>query len=292
MKYKIAKYHGLGNDYIMVDPNIHEDIKLTDRNIKLLCDHHYGVGSDGILYGPFFDNDKITVKIYNPDGSEAEKSGNGIRIFAKYLLDANYVNSQTVTLNTLGGPVEIEYADKQGQIIKVGMGKSSFMSDIIPVTGPKREVINAVMDFDGVNYNIGCVSVGNPHCVIIMKEISSNYAKYLGPIVENDKRFPKRINMQLMKVIDRKNIQIEIYERGVGYTLASGTSSCAAASVAYKLGLTEPKVMVHMPGGMLEIEIGPDDKIYMTGPVSSIGEMTLSDELSEELKGKQYIKRK
>lgn len=289
MSYKVFKYHGLGNDYLVLDAN-ENDLILTQDNIKLLCDRNYGVGSDGILYGPIFEDDKIKLKIYNPDGSEAEKSGNGIRIFARYLLDEGYIKDQTLTLDTLGGRVEVDYL--RDNLIKVLIGKSSFMSDTIPVIGKNREVVNEVMTFNGVDYKVSCVSVGNPHCVIIMEELSCDIAKELGPIIESDLHFPKRINVQFMKIIDRKNIRIEIYERGAGYTLASGTSSCAAASVARKLDLIDRKVTVHMPGGDLLVEMMPDDNIYLTGPVSKVCDITLSEELIEEMKGFSYIKKK
>lgn len=145
-----------------------------------------------------------------------------------------------------------------------------FESEEIPVSGEKRKVINETFKFKGKEYKGTCVSIGNPHCVIPMKNISKNLAESLGPYVENYKEFPNKINMQLLEVIDRNNIKIEIYERGAGYTLASGSSSCAAASVAYELGLVDNKVKVHMPGGVLDIEILKDKMVYMVGPVEYI----------------------
>lgn len=268
-KFILEKYHGLGNDYLVLDPNLNS-IKLTEENIKKICNRNFGVGSDGILYGPILKDNKIKVRIFNPDGSEAEKSGNGVRIFSKYLLDKGYVKEKTFILSTLGGEVKVEYLDKAGEKIKVEMGKVTFESEEIPVSGEKRKVINETFNFKGKEYKGTCVSIGNPHCVIPMKNISKNLAESLGPYVENYKEFPNKINMQLLEVIDRNNIKIEIYERGAGYTLASGSSSCAAASVAYELGLVNNKVKVHMPGGVLDIEIVQDKMIYMTGPVEYI----------------------
>lgn len=268
-KFILEKYHGLGNDYLVLDPNLNS-IKLTEENIKKICNRNFGVGSDGILYGPILKDNKIKVRIFNPDGSEAEKSGNGVRIFSKYLLDKGYITEKTFILSTLGGDVKVEYLDKAGEKIKVEMGKVTFESEEIPVSGEKRKVINETFNFKGKEYKGTCVSIGNPHCVIPMKNISKNLAESLGPYVENYKEFPNKINMQLLEVIDRNNIKIEIYERGAGYTLASGSSSCAAASVAYELGLVNNKVKVHMPGGVLDIEIVQDKMIYMTGPVEYI----------------------
>ncbi|MDD3414464.1 MAG: diaminopimelate epimerase [Lachnospiraceae bacterium] len=277
MSILLSKYHGLGNDYLILDPN-KNDIKLQDRKIEMICRRNFGVGSDGILYGPIFDEGKIYLKIFNPDGSEAEKSGNGVRIFAKYLLDESYVDGKPFTLNTKGGEVKVEYLNKRGTRIQVDMGKVSFASHQIPVTGPEREVINEPMMFSEKLYNATCLTIGNPHCVIMMEEATKKTAEKLGPYVEADKRFPNRINMQLLRVIDRKTLQIEIYERGAGYTLASGSSACAAAAAAYRMGFVDSCVTVQMPGGELEIEIGSDDTVTMTGSVGYIGEITLAED--------------
>ena len=265
----LEKYDGLGNDYLVLDPNLNS-IELTKEKIKKICNRNFGVGSDGILYGPILKDNKIKVRIFNPDGSEVEKSGNGVRIFSKYLLDKGYIKEKTFILSTLGGDVKVEYLDKMGEKIKVAMGKVTFESEEIPVSGEKRKVINETFNFNGKEFKGTCVSIGNPHCVIPMKNISKDLAERLGPYVENYKDFPNKINMQLLEVIDRNNIKIEIYERGAGYTLASGSSSCAASCAAYELGLVDNKVKVHMPGGILDIEILKDKMVYMTGPVEYI----------------------
>lgn len=274
MNYDFYKYHALGNDYIVVDPNNvnlkKKNLNLSEKVIKLICDRHFGIGSDGILYGPFFKDDKISLRILNPDGSEAEKSGNGIRIFSRYLADKKYVLKNEFEISTLGGVVKVEILDKKAGKIKVNMGKASFKSSKIPVSGKNRDVIDEPLRVGSENLRITCVSVGNPHCVIPMDQISKNKATTLGPKIENNEIFPKRINMQIMKVIDPKNIQIEIWERGAGYTLASGSSSCAAACAAFRLGLAGRSVSVHMPGGLIGIRIDEDWSVHMTGPVSGV----------------------
>lgn len=282
MNIIMEKYHGLGNDYIVLDPN-KNSITLNKETIKLICHRNFGVGSDGILYGPIIEKEKIKLKIYNPDGSEAEKSGNGVRIFSRYLLEDGYIKEKSFVLNTLGGDVTVAYLDNKGYMIKVDMGKTTFTSNEIPVAGNIRQVINEPMLFNGKIYNATCLSIGNPHCVIPMKEVSEKIAKELGPYVESSPYFPNRINMQILKILDRNNIQIEIYERGAGYTLASGSSSCAAASAAYKLGLVDNNITVHMPGGKLQIEIAPDGMVFMTGSVNKVGTITLSKEFINEL---------
>jgi diaminopimelate epimerase len=270
------KYHGLGNDYIVMDPK-KTDVRLTVENIKLICDRNFGVGSDGILYGPIFEGNTIRLKIYNPDGSVAEKSGNGVRIFSRYLVESGYITSKKFTFKTDGGTVETTVLRDDASLLRVNMGGITFTSSRIPVSGPEREVIDEKLDIGGKEYNVTCISIGNPHCVIPLEEISKETAKSIGPLVENHTAFPKRINVQFLKVLDRQNIQIEIWERGAGYTLASGSSSCGAACAANKLGLVGNDITVHMPGGEIGVEI-KGDSIYMTGPVSSVSEGNFAKE--------------
>jgi len=282
MEVHFKKYHGLGNDYLVINPNI-KDVSLTPESIRLICDRNYGIGADGILYGPIKAEDVLELRIFNPDGSEAEKSGNGLRIFAKYLFENKYVDKKDFSIKTLGGMVEVHIQDDAANLIKINMGKVTFLSTEIPVKGKKREVINEELKINRVKYRATCLSIGNPHCVIPMEEVSEEKAKELGPFVENHEMFPHRINMQLLKVIDRNNIQIWIWERGAGYTLASGSSSCAAAAAAHKLGLVDRKINVKMPGGSLFIEIDDHGEIYMTGPVEGVFEGRFHLDLMEKI---------
>lgn len=279
---KYHKYHALGNDYIVIDPNECE-LELTPKRIERICNRHFGIGSDGILLGPIMKNNSLSVRIFNPDGSEAEKSGNGIRIFSQYLIDKKLVNTNTFELGTLGGTVRVESLDESGNTIRVAMGKVTFNSQEIPVSGPKREIIDKIITIDENNYKMTCLSIGNPHCVIPMQKISKAKALSLGPIVENHPMFPNRINLQILEVTDRNNIKIEIWERGAGYTLASGSSSSAAASAAYRLGLVDKKIAVHMPGGIIDILIADDMMVYMTGSVNSVCEGVFSNQFADEL---------
>ncbi|HBC99940.1 MAG TPA: diaminopimelate epimerase [Lachnoclostridium sp.] len=283
MNITLEKYHGLGNDYLIFDPNKNE-LELTEESVRLICNRNFGVGSDGLLVGPILGQDKLELKILNPDGSEAELSGNGVRIFGKYLKDAGYVQKNRFIVNTLSGQQTIQYLNETGTRIKVSMGKLSFYSDEIPVTGPRREVLNETMMFGSIPYRVTCVTIGNPHCVIWLNDISKELACRIGKHSETADYFPEKINTELLKVVDRTNIEIEIYERGAGYTIASGTSGCAAAGAAYRMGLTDPKMYVHMPGGVLEVEIEPDGGVLMTGEVGYVGRFTLSHEMTEELR--------
>lgn len=262
------KYQALGNDYIIINPQV----KLNSARIKLICHRNLGIGSDGILYGPINRKGKIGLRIFNPDSSEAEKSGNGIRIFAKYLYDSKIINQKKFSIQTKGGAVAVELLNGDASLIKVDMGTATYKSDKIPMAGKPREVINEPLTINNQEYRITCLSIGNPHCVIPLKKISEALAKKIGPKIEHHSLFPKRINVQLLQVIDKRNIKIEIWERGVGYTLASGSSSCAAVSAAYKLGLVGRKVWVHMPGGKIEIFIHHNGHIFITGPVTKVCE--------------------
>lgn len=282
MQIVLEKYHGLGNDYLVFDPNKNE-LELNEANVKMICNRNVGLGSDGILEGPLL-GEHLAVKIWNPDGSVAEKSGNGVRIFAKYLKDAGYVQKKNYELMTDGGIVEVTYLNEEGSRLRISMGKLSFVSEEIPVIGERREVINEDMVFGNNLYPATCVSVGNPHCVIPMQEISKELVCKIGVHSERARYFPERVNTEIMKVTDRNNIAIETYERGAGYTMATGTGACAAAAVAYKLGLTENKMLVHMPGGDLQVEIADDWNVYITGDVFYIAEIKLSTEFSEMLR--------
>ncbi|RUT00147.1 diaminopimelate epimerase [Dulcicalothrix desertica PCC 7102] len=276
------KYHALGNDYIVIDPS-KTNVPMTKKNIQTICARHLGIGSDGILYGPIFEDGQIKLRIFNPDGSEAEKSGNGIRIFSKYLGDFRYVNSNEFLLSTLGGEVTVEIINLREGLIKVDMGTVTFQSNLIPVVGKRREVIQESIEVNGESLLVTCLSIGNPHCVVPLKEISKEKAISLGSILENNSFFPNRTNVQLMKVIDPQNIYIEIWERGAGYTMASGSSSCAAASAAYELGLVDRVVKVHMPGGEIDIDIKLNGHVYMTGTSTTVAQGEFLEEFKTGL---------
>ena len=207
MKVVLERYHGLSNDYVVFDPNKNE-LELTPGNVKMICDRNAGLGADGVLEGPVIKEDGMHVKVWNPDGSESETSGNGVRIFAKYLKDAGYIQKKNFKLYTRYGEAAVTFLNEDGSRLRVSMGKISFWSDEIPVTGEKREVINEDMVFGRTLYPVTCVSVGNPHCVIPMREISKNIVCKIGDYSECAKYFPHRINTQIMKVIDKENIAL------------------------------------------------------------------------------------
>ncbi len=278
MQIPFTKYHALGNDYIVINP-ADLPLPLTTDQVKRICHRNFGVGSDGILLGPLpSETARCALKIFNPDGSLAEKSGNGLRIFSRYLWDSRLVGTEEFGIQTDGGLVQSTVFD-QGRMVRVEMGKVSFDSERIPVTGPKRDVINDRITVDGREFTFCAATIGNPHCVLPLPEISAQMAHQYGPLLEVHPLFPKKTNVQFLKVLDRANIQIEIWERGAGYTLASGSSSSAAAAVACKLGLVDRDVSVHCPGGIIKIEIRKDFDILMTGGVTRVSSGLIAPEV-------------
>ena len=272
----MSKYQGLGNDYLILDPKKNK-VELQGKKVALLCQRGFGLGADGVLYGPVEMEGKLGVRIYNADGSESAISGNGVRIFAKYLMDQGYVTEKKFDIETLSGTIHVECLNGRATEFRVNMGKASFISSEIPVTGEMREVINESFIFNKKEYKATCLTVGNPHCIIFTDQVSEDQVKNLGPYVENADEFPERMNLQICHQIDKGNLDIEIWERGSGYTKASGTGSCAAAMAAYKLGLVESRINVNQPGGMIQIDIAEDETIYMTGPVGYIADVSVAE---------------
>ncbi len=282
---KFHKYQALGNDYLVLDGIGGRE--LPAPLIARICDRHFGLGSDGILLPcPANHGEDFGLRIFNPDGSEAEKSGNGLRIFARYLWDRGLVRGESFTVGTIGGAVRCEVREN-GNAIFVEMGRATFDSHEVPVNGPRREVVREVLHAGGQAFQFTGVSVGNPHCVIHTEDISRGLAEKLGPIIERHELFPNRTNVQFVKVLDPHRIRIEIWERGAGYTLASGSSSCAAAAASVRLGLCERNISVEMPGGVLEIGVGPAFEITMLGPARKIADGELSRELLDEARLKR-----
>ena len=276
------KYHALGNDYLILDPAQQPPPLadgLTPAQAIAICDRHRGVGSDGIVYGPLPDaspSGHFACVIWNPDGSQAEVSGNGLRIFARYLVDAGYVSLQRERVSTLqsgGRAIRIDYGDTIDAPIRVELGRAttapgpaSLPPDLLTALGLPTQV-----------------DVGNPHCVFFPPvAINEILARRWGPLVENDPAFPKRTNVQFVQVMDTHAIAIEIWERGAGYTEASGSSSCAAALAAIVRGHCVSPVTVHMAGGTLTIDVVNDGErwhVSLTGPVTPVfrGELGTGD---------------
>lgn len=284
---ELSKYHGLGNDYFVLTPAELGGRELSAGLIRRICDRHFGAGSDGILLGPIERGTedfarlaaqsgaavpadcRLGLRILNPDGSEAEKSGNGLRIFTQYLHDGGLIGEEPVRLLTLGGVVTVQVLEPRRRL-RVEVGEASFRSSRLPMTGAEREVVAERLEAGGHAYTVTCVSVGNPHCVVTGREVTEAEAREHGPVLECDAHFPRRVNVQLMRPADGHTIELEIWERGAGYTLASGTSASASAAAAVRLGLCASPVTVRMPGGSLRVEIDAQWRITLTGPAEPI----------------------
>jgi diaminopimelate epimerase len=280
-----VKSHGLGNDYFVLDKD-QISFQINEKTIRYMCDVHFGIGSDGILLKVPSEKADFGLKIFNPDGSEAEKSGNGLRIFAKYLYDYGFTSGKLFTIETPGGVVTAEvtrHTGRKARQIKVDMGKAVFTSRNVPVFCDESECLDHPLNIIDETYLINCVSVGNPHCIILREKLNQGEILKHGAEIENHPMFPNRINVQFVKVISRSEVEILIWERGAGYTLASGSSSCAVAAILVKKDLTDRQLTISMPGGKLQVEVDEDWNIRMEGDVSEIASGYLSDELIESI---------
>lgn len=274
---EFRKYHGLGNDYIVVDPSESAWTPSAEA-VKAMCDRNYGPGADGIVFGPLAGDAGVDLRIFNPDGSEAEKSGNGIRIFAWRLHEAGLLPAAGKSLRTKGGPVyarAVSPGAAPGEpgwgVVEVDMGRPDFSAARLGLRTDAPELVGAELAFGGRLLTVTCVSMGNPHCVVMLPGADAAAAKELGPLLENDPLFPERTNVQFLEVEARDRIRVEIWERGAGYTLASGSSSCAAAAAARRLGLVGDEAAVSMPGGNLSVSFR-DGSAFLTGPVEPVFE--------------------
>lgn len=279
MKFEFHKYHALGNDYIVIDPK-ELAFEPTEGAVRAVCDRMRGVGSDGILIGPL-GTSPWRLRIFNPDGSEAEKSGNGLRIFSLYLYDSGYVGREEFLVETAGGIVVAQIESVVPSRIRVDMGEPSFSAKAAGLRTGLPEFIQQTLVLGKERHKASFVSMGNPHCIIIVNEPTEDLAKRLGPLVENHSLFPAKTNVQFLKVEDRRHIRIQIWERGAGYTLASGSSSCAAACVAKRLGFVDDEVEVSMPGGTLHIDL-TRPSVRMVGPATAICDGVFSEFFKRE----------
>jgi len=289
MKNGFFRGHGLGNDYLVMDPK-ELTFRLTPKTMEAICDRNWGLGSDGILALVPSKKADFGLRIFNPDGSEAEKSGNGLRIFARYLHATGKTKKKRFTVETKGGLVSIDlHIDRHGDAsaATVEMGIATFKANALPCSLDVPELIQQPIEAAGRNLTFTGVSVGNPHCVVF-KPAGESWSRdellALGPALEHHRLFPRRTNVQLAVPTGRREVFILIWERGAGETQASGSSSCAAAGAAVRLGLVKSPVTVKMPGGVLNIEVAPDFSLTMKGPVAEVARGTLSPSFVRSLK--------
>ncbi|MCX7915142.1 MAG: diaminopimelate epimerase [Verrucomicrobiae bacterium] len=272
MTWDFVRSHGLGNDYLVMDGERLAG-ELTAEQVRKICDRHWGVGSDGILLKVATTGADFGLRILNPDGSEAEKSGNGLRIFAKFLFDYGYTRQTDFTIGTLGGRVraQLEVEGGRCRAVRVEMGRA-----VIDRERTRLEVA-------GQTLPVTVLSVGNPHCVVIVPDLKSVALHQLGPAIENHPAFPNRTNVQFAQVVSRSAVRALIWERGAGHTLASGSSACAVAVACFDRGLVNGDVTVQMEGGELRIEVSPALDLVMTGPVEEVCAGRFSAEFRERI---------
>lgn len=266
-----TKYHALGNDYlVLAAPR-----ELSDDEVRRLCDRHRGVGADGVLVPVEAGGTRVHIR--NPDGSEAWMSGNGLRIWGRWLVDSGLApRGRAFEVATPGSRARVTVHD--GGRVAVELSPPRFASAEIPVGGPPREVLEEPLELGGESLRISCVSLGNPHCVVRRARADADDARRLGPLLERHPLFPERTNVQLVEVVDRTTLRVEIWERGAGYTLASGSSSCGAVAVAQRLGWCDAAVRVRMPGGEVEVCRADDGGLVLGGPVVRVATGTVDAE--------------
>ncbi len=272
---KFTKMEGLGNDYIYVDV-ISQKINNVEKLAKKFSDRHFGIGSDGLILIDKSDKADFKMNIYNSDGSQAEMCGNGIRCVGKYVYDKRLTDKTVITIETLAGikKLELFLDNDKVSLVKVDMGEPILKANNIPVINYSLNKSLDGTEFIKTNvngYDLTLVSMGNPHALCFLETIDFDINE-VGPIIENDKNFPNRINVEFIKIKNTKEIDMRVWERGAGETLACGTGACAALVASYLNGYTVRKVIVNLLGGKLEIDWDKDNHIYMTGPARKVFE--------------------
>lgn len=275
MKLEFTKMQGCGNDYVYINgftQKVEQDKKTG--LVTALSDRHFGIGSDGVIFINPSDIADFEMEMYNADGSRAEMCGNGIRCVAKYVYDHRMTDSTMITIASFGRikPIVITARNGRAELIRVDMGEPELTAAMIPVRSDKEQVIDEPIEADGKELRMTCVSMGNPHAVIFEDPDTIGIEK-TGSLIENHEVFPNRTNTEFVKIIDRNNVKMRVWERGTGETLACGTGCCATGVACVLNGLTDRKITVHVLGGDIEVEWNEDDNhVYMTGPAVTVFE--------------------
>ena len=275
---KFTKMQGLGNDYVYVNC-FKEKIEDPSALAVRISDRHFGVGSDGlILINPSKVAD-CEMEMYNADGSRGEMCGNGIRCVGKYMYDYGLTDKEAISVETLAGIKYLQFFIENGKVakVKVDMGSPILTPAEIPVVAEGERAVDEPIVVDGTEYRMTCISMGNPHAIVYVDDVKNLPIEKIGPLFEKHERFPNRVNTEFVKVLDRNTVEMRVWERGSGETLACGTGACAAAAASHKLGLVDDRIEVTMPGGQLLIEIGEDGSVFLTGEVQKIGTILMAE---------------
>lgn len=271
---KFTKMHGCGNDYVYVD-YLKENVENPEEVSRLVSDRHFGIGSDGLILIKPSDKADFFMDMYNADGSSSPMCGNGIRCVAKYVYDHGMTNKQQISIETGAGIkyLDLKVVNNKVEEVTVDMGSPITEPNLIPVVSEQDQVVALPITIGGIDYKMTCVSMGNPHAIVYVDDTKSVDIEKVGPLFENHKMFPKRTNTEFIHVIDRNTIDMRVWERGSGETLACGTGACASAYACILNGFTEDKVTVKLLGGDLKIEYDREKHtIFMTGPATTVFE--------------------
>ena len=276
---KFTKMEGLGNDYVYVNC-FRETVDNPSEVAKKVSDRHFGIGSDGLILIKPSEVADFRMDMYNADGSQAEMCGNGIRCVAKYVYDYGLTDKTSISIETLAGIkyLDLQVTDGKVSLITVNMGSPELIPDKIPVISDSKRVVDEPIEVDGTTYKMTCVSMGNPHCIVFVEDTALFPLETVGPLFENHERFPKRVNTEFIQLLDHKTVNMRVWERGSGETLACGTGACASAVACILNGLTENEITLHLLGGDLIVRWDQEENfVYMTGPARVVfdGEIVL-----------------
>lgn len=275
MTIEFTKYHGIGNDFILIDNRAAVDPLLTPEQAINICDRHFGIGADGVIFAlPGQDGADYTMRIFNSDGSEPEMCGNGIRCLGRFLADLETAEAGAsraqYQIHTLAGMMTPKL-EENGQVT-VNMGEPRLLAGEIPTTlaAVDQKIVNQPLEVAGKTWNVTCVSMGNPHCITFVEDVAEIALEQLGSQFENHAVFPQRINTEFIQVVRSDYLKMRVWERGVGITLACGTGACASLVAGVLNEKCDRRATVELPGGSLAIEWATDNRIYMTGPAEKV----------------------
>ncbi|BAU10100.1 diaminopimelate epimerase [Leptolyngbya sp. NIES-3755] len=275
MTIEFTKYHGLGNDFILIDNRNSTEPKISPEDAVNWCDRHFGIGADGVIFAlPGQDGTDYTMRIFNSDGSEPEMCGNGIRCLGRFIADLEIADTgeskEQYRIHTLAG-VMVPKFESNGQVT-VDMGEPRLLAGEIPtaLAGPNQKVINQPLEVAGQTWNVTCVSMGNPHCITFVDRVAAIELEKIGPLFENHSVFPQRTNTEFIEIVRSDYLKMRVWERGAGITLACGTGACASLVAGVLNQKCDRRATIELPGGCLEIEWAADNRIYMTGSADKV----------------------